>query len=208
MKNKFKSIFGIAIIASTISLNAGSIGAYCGTIDTESLGDASIVGGYTTFETLPFVKLYFGGSYVSKFDVIEKNVNNGLLGELTRHYKIDDFCLVPLEAGLLLELSLLDVLEVYGGAGFSYYVLPRFSLMGSNSSFEKDVEINNLLGWWGKIGIAIGVPHIKVFAEAKYTSLDTHNIDIDVKTDYFNYSDKIEIDFSNVQLLVGARLEF
>ena len=49
MKNKFKSIFGIVIIASTISLNAGSIGGYCGTIDTDTLGDASVVGGYTTF---------------------------------------------------------------------------------------------------------------------------------------------------------------
>lgn len=205
---KIKLIFSALIIACSISVNAGGIGGYCGTIDTDSLGDASIVGGFLTFDVVPLVDLYFSGGYVSEFDALEKTTSNGFLGELTRRYEVDDFCLVPLEAGLLVEVGLLDLIEIYGGAGFAYYVLPNFSLVSSDSSFETDVDISDLMGWWGKLGIAIGVPNLKVFAEAKYTSLDTHDIDIDVTTDYFSYKDTLEIDFSNVQLLVGARLEF
>lgn len=208
MKNKFKPIFCAMLVACSLALHAGSFGGYCGTIDTETLGDASVVGGYTTIDTVPFVNLYFGGSYVSKFDVIEEYKGNSFLGELTKRYEIDDFYLVPLEAGVIVEFGVLDLVEVYCGAGVAYYVLPSFTLSSTDSSFETDVDISNLTGWWGKIGVAAGVPNLKVFAEAKYTSLDKHNVDIDVKTDYFDYKDTIEIDFSNVQLLVGARLEF
>lgn len=208
MQDKFKFFCGLIVTCLTVFAHAGSIGGYCGKIDTDTLGDASIVGGYTTLDIVPFVDLYFSGSYVSDFDAFETNVGSSFLGELTKRYEIDDFHLVPLEAGVLVEFGLLDLIEIYCGAGFSYYVLPSFSLQSTNSSFEKDVDISNLIGWWGKAGVAIGVPHLKVFAEAKYTSLDTHNIDIDVQTNSFSYKDTIEIDFSNVQLLVGARLEF
>lgn len=208
MHNKIKLFCGLVLIMLTMATQAGSIGGYCGKIDTETLGDASVVGGFTTIDTIPFVDLYFSGAYVSEFDVFEKKVGSSFLGELTQRYEVDDFYLVPLEAGVLVEVGLLDILEVYCGAGFAYYVLPSFSLTSTNSSFEKDVDISNLIGWWGKVGVALGVPHLKVFAEAKYTSLDTHTIDIDVQSDGFTYKDSVEIDFSNVQLLVGARLEF
>lgn len=205
---KIKKSLIVALISISAILNAGSLGGFCGVIDTDALGDASVVGGYTTFDVFPFVDLYFSGSYVSNFDVFEEKVKNSFLGELTQRYEVDDFYLAPLEAGILVEIGFIDILEVYCGAGFAYYILPSFTLSSTNSSFEKDVDISNLLGWWGKVGVAIGVPHLKVFAEAKYTSLDTHDINIDVTTNYFSYKDTIEIDFSNVQLLVGARLEF
>lgn len=208
MRTKIKdTLFVALVLLSTIS-QAGTIGGFCGTIDTDVLGDASIVGGYTTFDAMPFVDLFFSGSYVSEFDVFENKTKNSFLGELTQRYEVDDFYLVPLEAGVLVEIGLIDLLEVYCGAGFAYYILPSFTLSLNNNSIENDVDISNLLGWWGKIGVAVGVPHLKVFAEAKYTSLDAHNVDIDVATDFFVYKDTIEMDFSNFQLLVGARLEF
>lgn len=208
MKKVIKKVLVSTFVFAGLFLQAGTIGGFGGAIDTDALGDASVVGAYTTFDALPFVDLYFSGSYVSEFDVFEKKVGSSFLGELTQRYEVDDFYLVPLEAGILVEIGLIDILEVYCGAGFAYYILPSFTLTSSNSSFEKDVDISNLLGWWGKIGVAVGVPHLKVFAEAKYTSLDTHDINIDVTTNYFSYKDTIEVDLSNVQFLVGARLEF
>lgn len=210
MQNKIKNIIVVILIIFSMTAQAITLGGYCGRIDTEALGEASVVGGSLAFDTIPFVDLYFGGAYVSSFDVFKESRP---LGKLIRYceYEVDDLYLVPLETGVLVEISLLDIIELYCGAGVVVYLHPNFSLSYSyeKEQLEKEVDISNMFGWWGKAGIAVGIPHLKIFAEAKYTSLDTHKVDIDIETAFLgDIHETVEIDMSNVQVLVGARLEF
>ncbi|NCD33608.1 MAG: hypothetical protein EOL87_09380 [Spartobacteria bacterium] len=110
-------------------------------------------------------------------------------------HRVTKLTVTPLEAGLSFHAPL----GLYAGAGLGYYMLDVESQI-----FGVDVYSDNKLGCYGKAGWSIGIPYISVFAECKYTFVDT---DISVKglnSDITFNDDKL----NGVSFNVGLTLKF
>jgi len=69
--------------------------------------------------------------------------------------------LIPLEANALLDIGLF-----YGGAGAGYYLF--------------DSDLADETAWFGLAGVSVGTGGVGVFAEAKYTALETKRNEAEV----------------------------
>lgn len=201
---------------------ADSLGAYVGTMDTQLLGAGDIVGGIFEFEPLPLVAIQFRGGYAGSFDQIDlgtvdydnlpqstQGATSSILNFLNSSgsVELEDFCVIPLEIGLVGKLPLFGFLGVYAGGGVGYYVVPAFDI-ASEGGFSASEDIDDISGYWGLVGIEAGFPSLCFFAEAKYTSIVEEDLDIEVE--YAGYTGTLtaDIDLSGMTYLAGVRLKW
>lgn len=222
MKAIIRAATAAALVTMASAAKADSLGAYYGSMDTEMLGKGDIVGGVFEFDALPLISIQLRGGYADSFEELNDldGMINGLnasypqLAYLASYYGVDryklemeDFCIIPLEVGLVGRFTLLGTIGAYAGGGAGYYVIPAFDII-SSGGFSASQDIDNIVGYWGVVGIEAGPPSIAIFAEAKYTHIKEDDLEIEV--DYMGYKGKLsaDIDLSGVTYLVGLRFRW
>jgi len=223
MKKIIKMLAAITLFAWTATTaNASSIGAYYGVMDTDLLGSGNIVGGILEMDILPFTSIQFRGGYADSFGKISlrkikldrlpadtRHVAETLLRDLDRsgRLELDDFCIVPLEIGVIGRLSMFGFAGIYGGAGLGYYIIPSFDVTSrGSSSLSKSVD--NPFGYWFLVGAEAGLPIFSLFAEVKYTHILKEDLKIDVEYAGQTGTLTADLNLSGVMFLVGARLKW
>ncbi len=221
-KNNFIAVAVALSFIGASTASADSLGAYVGTMDTQLLGSGEIVGGIFEFEPLPFVAIQIRGGYANSFGKLDLgNINYDNLPSSTRwiteallrnlnsagEVELEDFCVIPLEIGLVGKLSLFGFAGVYAGGGVGYYVVPAFDI-ASEGGFSTSENIDDISGYWGLVGVEAGLPNLCIFAEAKYTHIIEEDLDIDVE--YAGYSGTLtaDVDLSGMSFLAGVRLKW
>lgn len=211
-----------AFAAMASAARADSLGAYYGIMDTELLGKGDIVGGVFEFDAMPLVSIQLRGAYADSFEELDDlggmikslNAEYPQLAQLASSYglnshdlEIDDFCIIPLEAGIVAKFSLLGTIGVYAGGGAGYYVVPAFDII-SSGGFSASQDIDNIVGYWGLVGVEAGPPGISLFAEAKYTHIKDGGLEMEI--DYLGYKGTLtaDINLSGFTYLVGLRLKW
>ena len=223
--NIFTKRIAVAVAISCIGISAshaGSLGAYTGSMDSKLLGSGKIVGGILELDPLPLVSIQFRGGYASSFDKIDFgtiNVDNlpeesrlptqQLLAnlDLASQFKLEDFCVIPLEVGLVGRFSILGFIGAYVGGGVGYYVVPGFTVV-SKDGFSVAKDIADISGWWGLIGVEAGLPNLCIFAEAKYTHIVKERLDIDIEYGGYNGVLTADIDLSGMAYVAGIRVKW
>lgn len=216
------AIAAIAFFATT-DAKADSLGAFTGIMQTDVLGDGDIVGGMFEFDILPQVSIQFRGAYADSFEELDDA--SGMINELSAvipdleywaaYYNMDpasveleDFCIIPLELGLIARIPLpANPVTFYAGGGVGYYVIPGFDVIASGG-FSAEQDIDNIFGYWGVLGVEAGIPNLCVFAEAKYTDITEDSLDFDV--DFLGYKGTLtaDVDLSGMTYLLGVRLKW
>lgn len=223
MKKMIKGLAAFSMITwAATSIHASSIGAYYGVMDTDLLGSGNIVGGILEIDLLPFTSLQFRGGYADSFGKISlrkikldrlpddtRHVAETLLRDLDRsgYFKLDDFCIVPLELGVIGRLSMFEFIGVYAGAGLGYYIIPSFDVTSKGSS-SLSKSVDNPFGYWFLVGAEAGLPIFSLFAEVKYTHILKEDLKIDVEYAGQTGTLTADINLSGVMFLVGARLKW
>lgn len=208
---------------TTTDAKANTLGAFKGIMQTEMLGDGDIVGGMFEFEILPQVSIQFRGAYADSFEELDDV--SGMIDELSTvipdlnywasYYNLDaysveleNFCIVPLELGLIARVPLpANPVTFYAGGGVGYYVIPAFDVIASGG-FSAEEDIDNIFGYWGLVGVEAGIPNLCVFAEAKYTDIAEESLEFDVDMLGYKGTLSADIDLSGMTYLVGVRLKW
>ena len=205
-----------------MAAHADALSVYWGTMDTELLGKGDLVGGSFEFAPLPFVSLQLRGGYADGFDEFNIKapssaglsaeaafVNDQVFGQLSKAGKLElkDFSVVPIEIGLIGRVSLFGFFGVYAGAGYGYYIIPALEI-GESSGFEFSKDIKDISGYWGLVGVEVGIPSLKAFAEVKYSKIVADNIELEME--YAGYSGNLvaDIDLSGITCMIGVRLQW
>lgn len=101
-----------------------------------------------------------------------------------------DLQVIPVDAGVGLQVDVLEEVELYGGGGATYYFLDP-------DRGDMDDEV----GWYLEAGVELAVaPHVAVFAEAVWRSVEGTVQDGDVDLDRTN------IDLDGMAVNVGIVL--
>ncbi len=223
--NKLTKRIVVAIALSCIGIttaHAGSLGAYMGSMDSKLLGSGEIVGGILELDPVPFVSIQLRGAYADSFDKIDLGrINLDNLPESSRlptqqmlaqldlasQFELEDFCIIPLEIGLIGRFSFLGFVGAYVGGGVGYYVVPAFDVV-SKDGFSVSKDIADISGWWGLIGVEAGIPNLCLFAEAKYTHIVKKDLEIEI--DYGGYNGVLtaDLDLSGMMYLLGVRVKW
>lgn len=202
------------------NLRADSLGIYKGTMDTEMLGKGDIVGGIFEFSPLPLISIQLRAGYADAFENLDvaasgpDNLYNTFPGAAAlmensndTTLMVDDFCVIPLEIGLVGRVPLAGIASVYLGGGWGYYVIPAFDI-ASGSEFSASEDIDDIAGYWGLVGVEAGFPKLCVFAEAKYTHIVEEDYEIDIEYPGYEGTVTADIDLSGMTLLAGVRLKW
>lgn len=223
MKRMIQALALITTAASLITTtHAGSVGAYFGKMDTDLMGEGKIVGGFLEFDVLPLTSLQFRAGYADAFKKIalgrinmsnlsdqDRRIAENLFTEINRtdRFQLDDFCIIPLEVGLVGRLSFLGFFGIYGGAGVGYYVIPAFDII-AEGGFSASENIDDLTGYWLLAGVEAGLPVVSVFAEVKYTRILKDDLEIEIE--YFGHKGTLtaDINLSGFMALIGARIKW
>lgn len=203
-------------------LRADTLAAYTGTMDTQLVGTGDIVGGIFEVELVPGLAIQLRGGYADSFGQLDlgtvnydnlppetRGITQAILNDLNSAGKVEleDFCIVPLEVGLVGRVPFLGFVWVYAGGGAGYYVVPAFDF-ASDGGFSASEDIDYFSGYWGLVGVEAGFPHLCLFAEAKYTKIVQKDIDIDVE--YYGYTGTLtaDVDLSGMSFLAGVRIKW
>ena len=224
MKLLHKSLLtALAMLASApMASHADALSAYWGTMDTELLGKGDLVGGSFEFAPFPFVSIQLRGGYADGFEEFnikapsneglpaeQAFVNDQVFGQLGNAGRLElkDFSVVPLEIGLIGRVSLFGFFGVYAGAGYGYYIIPALEV-GDSSGFKFSEDIKDISGYWGLIGVEVGIPSLKAFAEVKYSKIVADNIELELE--YAGYKGNLtaDIDLSGLTCMIGVRLQW
>lgn len=203
------------------NLRADSLGIYKGTMDTEMLGKGDIVGGIFEFSPLPLISIQLRAGYADAFEKLDFAATG--LETLYEFYPtaaavmtekgmdetlmVDDFCVIPLEIGLVGRVPFAGIFGVYLGGGWGYYVIPAFDI-ASEGGFSASEDIDDIAGYWGLVGVEAGLPNLCVFAEAKYTHIVEEDYEIDIEYHGYEGTVTADIDLSGMTLLAGLRLKW
>ena len=109
-----------------------------------------------------------------------------------------DLQVIPVEAGLVLNMPLSDAVTPYIGGGGGYYFLKADTDAGS-------VDIDDEVGWYAIAGLEIKLSDaVALFAEGKYTGVEgtAKNDNVD------NIVDKVDIDLSGFGGNAGLLLKW
>lgn len=218
-------LIAAAIAISCIGIStshAGSLGAYMGSMDSKLLGSGEIVGGILELDPVPFVSIQLRGGYASTFDKIDfGTINLDNLPESSRlptqqmlahldlanQFELEDFCVIPLEIGLVGRFSFLGFVGAYVGGGVGYYVVPAFNVVSENG-FSVSKDIADISGWWGLVGVEAGLPNLCIFAEAKYTNMIKKGLEIEVEQGGYSGTLTADIDLSGMTYIAGIRVKW
>lgn len=200
----------VAAFAASLALPAFagfSIGGFGGIMDTEMLGEGTCYGFQIEAGVEP-VSFLLRGTYAEDFDedyfdVIGFDRIIGRDSNGRHHYDLDDFCLVPIEAGILLRLpeDIIPLFGIYGGAGVGYYYIPEIDIYSHHHRISTTDAVDDLVGFWACAGVELDLSPLHIFAEAKYVDASD-----DVGIGWDNYHVKQEIDLSGWTCLIGARV--
>lgn len=188
------SALAAAMFAMPTAAHAG-LGAWGGVVDTETFERGVAFGGDLEIEALPWIHLRLRGGFEGGFDDLSLSEAGFTAGNNAKRVLADigvdpskatleDFSVVPVEAGLMLRPpALFGVLAIYGGGGAGWYYMPGFDVTYNGRTVSTD-SVSNMVGWWAAAGAEIDFPVVKVFAEAKYRSASKDN-------------ETFELDFAN-----------
>lgn len=222
---KIPALFAEAIALLFLGIttsHAGSFGAYMGSMDSKLLGLGEIVGGILELDPVPFVSIQLRGGYASSFDKIDLgtiNLDNlpedsqlftqQMLAQLdlANQFELEDFCIIPLEIGLIGRMPILGFFSAYIGGGVGYYIVPAFNVV-SKDGFSVSENIADISGLWGLIGIEAGLPNLCVFAEMKYTQMVKEDLEIQVEYGGYNGILTADLDLSGMTYLAGIRVKW
>lgn len=223
MKKIIKTLATTTLIAwAATTANASSIGVYYGVMDTDLLGSGDIVGGILEMDLLPFTSVQFRGGYADSFGKISlrkikldrlsddnRHIAERLLSDLDRsgRFEVDDFCIVPLEIGVVGRISMLGFIGIYAGTGVGYYIIPSFDITSKSSSSLSE-SVDNPFGYWFLVGAEAGLPVFSLFAEVKYTHILKEDLEIDVEYAGQTGTLTADLNLSGMMFLVGARLKW
>ena len=205
MNIKKSILLAATTVLLTASSYADSLGGFVGTMNTKNLGTGSAVGAIFRLDIAPLVSLELRGAYVDEFDAIgnmETALSELHLGDL----KLDDFCVVPLEIGPVVQISVLDMLGFYVGGGYGYYYIPAFDLMSENG-YSAEESSGSVNGWWAVAGVEAGLPNISLFAEVKYTHI-VDTLETNFEFGGYGFNVHTDLDLSGLSALVGIRLKW
>lgn len=207
--SSFAAAAAIAAFASTACAGF-SIGAFGGKMDTEMLGKGTVFGAQIEAGVEP-VSFILRGSYADDFDELDfsgrefANVRRlaHLAGVDLSKAELDEFCIVPIEAGLLLRLpeGILPLVGLYGGGGVGYYYIPAIDIVSNHRRIDETDPVDDLIGYWFCAGAELDLSPLHIFAEAKYV----HACD-DVDVGWGGHTIKQEIDLTGLTFLIGARI--
>ena len=199
----------IAAFASTACAGF-SIGAFGGKMDTELLGKGTIYGAQIEAGVEP-ISFILRGSYADDFDELDFSRKEfadirslaHLSGIDLSKVRLDDFCIVPIEVGMLLRLpeGILPLVGLYGGGGVGYYYVPAIDMVANNRRIDETDPIDDLVGFWLCAGAELDLSPLHIFAEAKYVDACD-----DVDVGWGGHTIKHEIDLTGWTYMIGARI--
>jgi len=113
------------------------------------------------------------GAYFKGFKK-EETDSDGLSAE-------NKFTLIPVEAGLVIDLPM-DAISFYAGGGAGYYMFQdgELSIQDDDGSESFDVDYDNAWGWYAVAGVEFPVSGFVLFAEAQYRWLTIKSDDVEV----------------------------
>ncbi len=179
-----------------------------------ALAYGSGIGPYGSFWNTKDAKAGWGGGLKLTGDLVEwlsLEVRGSYLGAFKpdddKKY-LEDMKLVPVEADLVFNIPLGDVLKLYAGAGGGYYILPKYTAKtGYGKELDPDLDPQDTWGFFGLGGISIKISQsLSLFGEAKYTALKIKEMKIDgekVDLSSDNVLGLSEIDLSGVGANAG-----
>lgn len=185
---KVWTIAAAALLGASTAWAGGSFGLYGAWWDTDDL-DAGYGGGAKLkIAVAGTVALEVRASYIPEFDAEDAS--------------FEDFAVVPVEAGLVVDVPLGEALTLYVGGGGGYYVTPEFeSKVADADSLEPDIDLDDVFGYYGVGGVEINLsPAIALFAEAQYRVVEVDEADIDDET--------VEVDLKLTGVAANAGLLF
>jgi hypothetical protein len=143
--------FAAALVSGlfTVPAQAGSVGVYGAFWDTDD-ADSSWGGGVQLgFDFFKWMELEFHGTYYPDFgaDILGSSV---------------DITALPVDGGLKFNFLPDAKVNLYVGAGVSYYFLDM-----------DEAEIDNQTGWYAEGGLSFGEKNFRIFAEALWRVMDT-----------------------------------
>ena len=138
----------ITALLFTVPSWAGSFGVYGSYWDSSDAGSSWGGGVRVGFDFLKFMQLEFHGTYFPSFgtDVLGSNV---------------DVTATPVDGGIRFDFLPDKKINVYAGAGASYYFMD-----------SKDGSMDNTTGWYGEAGLEFGKTS-RFFAEVMWRKMDT-----------------------------------
>jgi opacity protein-like surface antigen len=169
MMKKVLAVLAVVGLAS-VSASAGGFGVFGAYMDTDDAGAG--IGGGIKFKSDISESLAFElrGSYIANFD---PDVDVELV--------YDDLVVIPVEADLLLTVPLGDQVQIYGGGGGGYYVLPEYEVnIAVPGSDQPDLDWDDVFGYFGVAGIQIKLSDtLSLFGEAQYRVIEIDKAEVD-----------------------------
>ncbi len=191
-----------AALAASVALPAFagfSIGGFGGVMDTELLGEGTYYGGQIEAGVEP-ISFIIRGGVADDFDEFFYD-KIGYKGP--NHYDLDEFCILPLEAGVLLRLpeGILPLIGIYGGGGVGYYYIPAIDIYSHHHRISETDPVDDLVGYWACAGVELDLSPVHVFAEAKYVDA-CDEVGVGWDDHHFTY----EIDLTGWTCILGVRI--
>jgi len=197
----------VAIAAAALlplSASAAGFGAYAGVMDTELLGESIVFGGQLELDFAPCVSVLVRGGYAGDFDDLSISSEKGVPS-----VRGVDLELVPVEIGLLIRPpELFGFLGLYAGGGAGWYYVPGFDIRSGNTLIAETEDIDDLIGWWGLVGLEAGVPNFHVFAELKYARAVEDDLEVNFRNTRNLGNLNIDMDLAGLAVLVGVRVSW
>lgn len=167
---KILAVLAVLALAGISASAAGGLGLFGSYWDAD--GDVGMGGGLKLkMEMAPNIALELRGSYLPEWDFDEDETGDAM----------EDFSVIPVEADLVVNFPLGDMLKIYGGAGGGYYVTPEFeSDVAIPGSDEPDVDPEDVFGYFALGGVEIALSEqVSLFAEAQYRWVEFDEVEID-----------------------------
>ena len=134
----------VVLIAGTVSAQAGSFGVFGSYWDSDEADTAAGAGVLLGFNFATRLTLEFRGTYFDDFEADEFATTF-------------DVSVIPIDAGLRIDILQDKVVNPYIGGGVTYYLL------------DTDLgEIDDEGGYYGLFGLDFGSEHVRFFVEGMY----------------------------------------
>lgn len=138
------SCLAIVLLAGTVSAQAGSFGVFGSYWDSDEADTAAGAGVLLGFNFASRLTLEFRGTYFEDFSA----------DEFASQF---DVSVIPIDAGLRIDILKDKVVNPYIGAGVTYYLL------------DTDLgEIDDEFGYYGQFGLDFGGENVRFFVEGLY----------------------------------------